>query len=110
MFVVQGTAGNGRFQAPAIDGKYPDYERVVPQKVSGEVAQYQPTLLLACDDAVRLYTLNRQVAVIHVQHNGNSGALITATDCLCVVMPFRTDKPTDADWFFGKQEQVADAA
>jgi len=90
--------GGGSFVGQAIYGKFPDYERVVPLKVSGELAQFDPAILLDCVDALRIYTGAYRNAA-NVQHNGNSAALLTAVNCLCVAMPWRADNNVDTDWY-----------
>lgn len=102
-------ARSGMFRAPAVEAKYPDYERIFPHKLSGEIAQYNPELLLACMSAMRLYT-GSTTLLPQVQHNGDSAALITGADCLCIVMPFRADTIADAAWFTGPVQEVAIAA
>ena len=90
--------GRGAFTGQAIDGRFPEYERVVPLKLSGELAQFDPAILLDCVDALRIYTGAYRNAA-NVQHNGNSAALLTAVNCLCVAMPWRADNNVDTDWY-----------
>nr|WP_243899437.1 ribonuclease H-like domain-containing protein [Burkholderia pseudomallei] len=89
----------------AVDGKFPDYRRVVPQRTSGEPTQLNPAYLLDMRKSVELLGSKR----IHVQYNGTDAAVITAEDTkiefVGVVMPERwTDKdqkphvPPDTSW------------
>jgi len=81
---------------PAVDAKYPDFRRVVPHQVSGEVAQFNPELLLKFKDYADLFSATK--GRISVGHNGQSGALvfIGRDDFVGVVMPMREDMRTTA--------------
>ena len=91
------TAGNS-FSGNRIDGRFPEYERVVPLKVSGELAQFDADLVATCADALRMYTQEPSPAW-EIQHNGDSASLMTGRGCLCVVMPCRTGGVADTDWY-----------
>ncbi|MBO1859364.1 DNA polymerase III subunit beta [Burkholderia cenocepacia] len=89
----------------AVEGKFPDYRRVVPQRTSGEPTQLNPAYLLDMRKSVELLGSKR----IHVQYNGTDATVITAEDTkiefVGVVMPERwTDKdqkphvPPDTSW------------
>jgi DNA polymerase-3 subunit beta len=75
----------------AIDGKFPDIQRVIPHRVSGEVSQFKPALLDRFAKAAKLLGSKNQL--IHVAHNGNSAALVhldVSASFVGVVMPFRS--------------------
>lgn len=74
-----------------VDGKFPDWRRVVPQTLSGELAQFNLELLSRIDDIRK--TLGRGACDATIHHNGNSCAQITGLhpDALMLVMPCRSN-------------------
>jgi len=94
------TSGGNSFTGQAIDGRFPEYERVVPLEVSGEIAQFDADLVATCADALRTYTAQYTHIAWEIQHNGDDGSLMTGQGCLCVVMPCRTGGTADTDWYF----------
>jgi len=102
--------GATSFKATAIDGRFPDYEQVVVREVSGTTAQFDADLVATCADALRTYTAQYTHIAWQIQHNGDSASLMTGTNCLCVVMPCRTGRDADTDWYFGPTPAVAAAA
>lgn len=82
---------------PLIDGKFPDWRRVMPASVSNELAQYN------CDyvgDFGRIAQLmGAKHPMVCINHNGASPAVITGlAPALGVLMPLRCD---DDDRFTG---------
>jgi len=85
-----------------VDGKFPDYRRVIPQKITGEPACYQPEYLQRVKDAA-VDLGNGKTAGFGMGYNGNSGAVCRINDdCLAIVMPLRQDMlpagPAGFDW------------
>lgn len=74
-----------------VDGKFPDWRRVVPQTLSGELAQFNLELLSRIDDIRKAFGRGACDATIH--HNGKSCAQITGLhpDALMLVMPCRSN-------------------
>lgn len=75
-----------------VDGRYPDWRRVMPGAASGEVAQFDPALVSRFGDVHALLSgSTKGKPVIH--HNGNSGALVSGLgrDSIGVLMPLRVD-------------------
>lgn len=74
-----------------VDGKFPDWRRVVPQTLSGELAQFNLEILSRVDDIRK--TLGRGACDATIHHNGNSCAQVTGlhSDALLLVMPCRTN-------------------
>lgn len=70
-----------------LDGRFPDWRRVIPSTTSGEASSFQNEYLADFDKAARLLCGGN----CKVLHNGTSGALIRfATDqAVGVVMPLR---------------------
>ena len=80
------TLGNVAFQP--MDGTYPDWRRVVPAKISGKTAQFDPRYV--GDLAKAAKALGVKDAQAHIYHNGMSGALVTfggREDCCAILMP-----------------------
>lgn len=73
-----------------IEGTFPDYERVVPHAISGEVAQFDPELIARFAKAAAVYSGKSRA--IRIEHNGDGGALVHANDdgFIGIVMPWRT--------------------
>lgn len=75
-----------------IDGKFPDWRRVIPLNFSGEIAQFNPDYLIAirdcADDTIGIHGNTSLL----LRHNGNSGAVYQTNnyDFIGVVMPVRT--------------------
>jgi len=74
----------------AIDGKFPDVQRIMPKTISGETAQFQPYLLEKFSKASKL--LGSKNGLINVAYNGPSTALVkidATQDFMGLVMPLR---------------------
>lgn len=70
-----------------VDGKFPDYRRVVPSELSGEKAFFNPDYLIRIRDASK--ALNVSFAF---GYNGDSAALATiGENMIAVIMPLRTE-------------------
>ena len=85
-----------------VDGKFPDYRRVIPQSITGEAACYQPEYLQRVQDAAA-DLVNAKTAGFGMGYNGNSAAVCSINpDCLAVIMPLRQDMlpagPAGFDW------------
>jgi len=96
-----------------VDGKFPDWRRVVPTNVSGEVAQFNPDYLVAIRDCAVATVGVGKYSGLSLLHNGNSASLYQADshDFIGVIMPLRINKadvyspaPTDlhVNWGFSK--------
>lgn len=75
-----------------IDGKFPDWNRVIPRdKMNGEAASFDPRLMLRAHKALADFTGNKSLYA-DVSYNGpdNAALLIRGQDCLCVVMPWKS--------------------
>jgi hypothetical protein len=106
---VKITVPGAMFCANLVDGKFPEYERIVSVNPSGESAQFDPNILLACYEAIAAYTTAGR-AYPMLYPNGSSGAIYaqSGTDAFCVVMPWRAGGELDLAWFTGKPDmQVA---
>lgn len=86
-------AGQTTAEAALVDGRYPDWRRIVPAKVSGEVAQFNGDYLADWSEVARkLSGSNVPHAVIG--HNGTGAAHVNfpaCSDAFGIIMPMRTD-------------------
>ena len=76
-----------------IDGKFPDYQRVLPRgNISNEVAQFNPDFIVRFQKVGKLLVKN---AVPTIAHNGSGSSLVDIghKDFIGVMMPIRTEKP-----------------
>ena len=85
--------GKSKISITPVDGKFPDINRVIPQKPSGEIAHFNAEYLLACQKANEEF-LGRKNVYIKLQHNGQAGAKFDSEDeggnkLIGVVMPVR---------------------
>lgn len=73
-----------------LDGKYPDYTKVIPTSATGEVAQFDVDLL-SLFAQVNKALGSKYPGRIKLDHNGNAGALVhlCRDEFLGVIMPFR---------------------
>jgi DNA polymerase-3 subunit beta len=106
--------GGTQFTAPAVDGTFPDYDRVIPSTVSGKVAQFNALENVApFQKAAKL--LGGIGACAAISHNGGGPALVRFGDLeqgFGVIMPLRTDDVLEAPptWFRPAVEAPAAAA
>ena len=85
--------GNSKVNITPLDGNFPDVNRVIPQKTSGEIAHFNYEYLLVCQKANGEF-FGSKGAYIKLQHNGNKGAKFESEDedgnnLIGVVMPVR---------------------
>ena len=72
-----------------IDGKYPDWRRIIPASTSGEPAQYQPEYISGFGDICKL--LGGQYGP-YINYNGNSAAVVSnLPGAFGLLMPMRMD-------------------
>lgn len=99
-----------------IEHYFPDYHKVVPKTVSGEVGHFNPVLLARCAKA--LGHGPEGYGAPYVLHNGTEGAAVVVSRAapkrFCVVMPMRLEKEKKdwpwIDWFFEKPGDSDQAA
>ncbi len=80
--------------APEIDGRYPDWTRVVPDRTSGEVGYYDTRIMTRMFNAFQLATdiAKGKTTFVTTRYNGlQGGALLVCSDpnLLAIVMPMR---------------------
>jgi DNA polymerase-3 subunit beta len=75
-----------------VEGKYPDYRKVIPKQASGERGSFNPHYLMHFHKAATVAFGNR--AMPQIWQNGDAGALVLDSmnpDFVGVVMPMRDD-------------------
>lgn len=83
------TLGEISTTAKELDGKFPDYRRVVPSEVDGTSAQFDPRLINRIDKACSILGFK---SFVGIAYNGNSSGLSVIDDGFVVVtMPFKAD-------------------
>jgi DNA polymerase-3 subunit beta len=103
-----------------VDGKFPDWRRVIPSKTSGETAQFNPDYLVAIRDCAAATIGIGKCSGLYLAHNGNSAGLYQTGDVnfIGVIMPLRGDRaesyipaPTDlhVNWGLTKPLQAVAA-
>lgn len=70
-----------------VDGKYPDWQRVMPQTFSGEAGNYNPQYLFDVSKAVK--ELGGKNGFYDFTQNGNSSALAVYENLTVIIMPMR---------------------
>lgn len=73
-----------------LDGKYPDYRRVVPDKTDGTAAQFDPRLIIRIDKACSILGFK---FFCGIAYNGDkqSGLSVINDQFVVVTMPIRVD-------------------
>ena len=78
-----------------------NYERVIPETVSGIPGHYNPELLARGQNALNMYAGNRHPRFAFVGYNGDTAPCVMTLDnatALVVVMPCRAGEPASRDW------------
>jgi DNA polymerase III subunit beta len=77
-----------------IDGKFPDYRRVIPTSFTGQAAQYRPEYLVDAKNALRdFYQIKTKDWLgTKLEQNGDSAGAVHCgkADAVVVIMPLRT--------------------
>ena len=89
-------AGGPAISWKAVDGRFPDYIRVLPtETMSGETAQFDPAIVNKFLKAAKFLGLSTKNGV-PIGHNGHNSALIALGDpnFIGVIMPMRVEPVT----------------
>lgn len=91
--------GGGFITVPEVQGKYPDYRRVMPTKVhQTEAAYYMPEYLADLAKAQKILGTKNQNGYI-AQQGTNAGVYVdNEKSFYAVIMPLRHDAPESADF------------
>ena len=80
-----------------LEGKFPDYARVVPEKVSGDASYIDPELLMRCKKAAEVLGTSK-LGMFALKQGGDGSAIaVFSSECFAVVMPLRGEKADVAD-------------
>jgi len=92
-----------------IDAKFPDYRRVVPDKLSGELAFYNPDYLVKVARAADDY--GHKNSQFTLGYNGGSGGVaVINNDCFVVIMPMRLEQADISAALWSKTPMQPDQA
>lgn len=80
-----------------LDGKFPEYARVVPTGVSGEAAYFNPELLMKCKKAAEALGTSSEGFYAFKQGGEGPAIAVFSTESFAVVMPMRGRKADVAD-------------
>ena len=90
-------AGGLQFGETLIDGRFPDWQRVLPRNMSGVPGQYNAEYLYDAAAALALHGACKDVVGARVAYNGHDSACVVyAPHCeenmaYCIIMPVRAD-------------------
>ena len=85
----------------AIDGKFPDYQRVIPTSCDGTAAHIDPDLLVRCKRAAEDLGISSKGYYDFVQGGQHGCSVCTiGSDFVAAIMPMRQDpiSASDASW------------
>lgn len=80
---------------------FPSWRRVVPAKPSGVQAQFDPRYLCSASKVAALFSGRKSVPMMRIDHNGESGAVITFGahhQVVLVLMPYRVTDECKLEW------------
>ena len=72
-----------------LDGNYPDYRRVTPEKTDGKAAQYDPRLVIRIDKACSILGFKHFTGIAY--NADKSGLSVINDHFIVVTMPIRVD-------------------
>lgn len=83
-----------------VDGRFPQYQQVIPKQFTQQVAQYNGRYLAeACDALAAFYDIKERNLACRMEHNGSSPGVmhLNRPGCFVVIMPLRADDRMDRD-------------
>ena len=80
-----------------IDAKFPEYARVVPEKVSGDASHIDPELLMKCKTAAKTLGTSSKGYFAFKQGGDGSAIAVFSSEAFAVIMPMRGDKADAVD-------------
>jgi len=86
--------GDSTFRATKIDGKFPDYQRVIPTSLSGEVCHINYEYVHDAGKALALIDGAKKQYAPTIVYNGNGAAIAygASDNAIVVLMPLRVDR------------------
>lgn len=92
--------GGSATTAQLVEGRFPDWRRVVPHSVSGLVSQFDAELVAAFGKINKLLGSKYSPAIAHnggEEGNGGAARVMLTGDAIGVIMPMRYDRITSVD-------------
>lgn len=109
VFDADGHIKLGGMDGKALDGKYPDWLRVIPETTSEEIGHFDPDLLQRVNHAGQLITGEKRFTM-RLHMNGTGAAVAALGDkAIAVVMPMRESVAFSRDepkWLADLQKYV----
>lgn len=105
--------GNASLEFSSVEGKYPDWRRVVPKSVSMEPCRYSPFYLSAFEKAARdTGAYKKQINTVVLQNGKDAGVVLLQgnKDFLGLAMPIKTDKQKIPGWVLAAATQETEEA
>jgi len=96
-----------------VDGKFPDYMRVLPVTASGETAQFNTALLMNFVKVGEVFLGKKKEVVPYVAHNGKETSAVMIPglpDFIGAIMPFRIDSIGIPAWIRKEAAEISLAA
>ena len=93
-----------------IDGKFPEYAKVVPSIVSGEASHFDPELLMRCKKAVEALGTSKLGHFAFKQGGDGSAIAVFSVEAFAVVMPLRGGEADVADVAWAREALPVTAA
>ena len=91
--------GGGFITVPEVEGKYPDYRRVMPKQLNPiETAYYMPEYLADLAKAQKILGTAQQKGYIAQQGNSAGVYVDNGKSFYAVIMPLRCDAPESSDF------------
>ena len=92
-----------------IDAKFPEYARVVPEKVSGDASYINPELLMRCKKAAEVLGTSK-LGMFALKQGGDGSAIaVFSSEAFAVIMPMRGEKADVADVAWAREPLPAEA-
>jgi DNA polymerase III subunit beta len=92
-----------------VEGNFPDYQRVIPQSLSGEAAHFNPELLMRCQKAAVDLGTSKAGYFAFTQNGGSAAVATFSPQAFAIVMPMRGEKADAADTSWARNPVAAPA-
>lgn len=103
-------APNAGMNFESIDGAFPDLIRMIPTKLNGEVAHFNPDLTGAFAKSAK--ALGSRPEAVAIGHNGTGPALVSVgrdSEFLGIITPLRADAPQPSSFKWAHRRIIAPA-
>jgi len=93
-----------------LEGKFPEYAKVVPSIVSGEASHFDPDLLIKCKKAAQALGINKFGYFAFKQGGNGSAIAVFSVEAFAVVLPLRGGEADVADVAWAREALPVAAA